>query len=178
MYLFENDISDFVKSADGKNIGIVSAFRSAHKKKENMRRTKELQTDLDEANLSYVRLIGHYTEDSQDDPSKEVSFLVFAKNKDDDKSLKKTMNKLGAKYNQDSIIFKPFDSDSATLIGTSSHDEDGEKIDFPGFGKKVELGKFTPDKMGEYYSKMKGRCFVFESVFKPFSFFVKNMDGE
>lgn len=178
MYLFESDISELVKSADGKNIGIVSAFRSAYGKKENMRRTRELQNDLDGAKLRYVKLIGHYTEDSQDSPSKEISFLVFADNDADDKELEQMMKELGAKYNQDSIIFKPFDSESATLIGTSSHDEDGKKIDFPGHGKEVELGRFTPDKMGEYYSKMKGRPFVFESLFKPFSFFVRIMDGE
>ena len=181
MQLLEKNISDIISDVHGKNIGIVSAFRSAYDKKENLRRTKELQDDLNHANLRYIRLTGHYIEGfgshAEKKPQKEISFLVFADHNKDDKELKQFLKEFGNKYNQDSIIYKPYDSESATLIGTSDHDEDGNKITFPGFKKEVELGEFTPDKIGDFYSKMKGRNFVFENfVFHPFSLFVENKD--
>lgn len=179
--LIEKNLSDLISNVEGKNVGIISAFRSAYDKKENLRRTKELQNDLNHAGLRFTKLTGHYIEGfgskSEKAPKKEISFLVFADKNDDDKGLEQIMKELGEKYNQDSIIFKPFDSDSATLIGTSKHDEDGNKIVFPGFKKEIELGEFKPDKMGDFYSRMKGRNFVFESfVFQPFSLFVENKD--
>ena len=46
--LIEKNLSDLISSVEGKNVGIISAFRSAYDKKENLRRTKELQNDLKE----------------------------------------------------------------------------------------------------------------------------------
>lgn len=181
MQLIEKSINSIISDAQDKNIGIISAFRSAYEKKENIRRTKELQKELNHSNLRYIRLTGHYIEGfgskAQKKPQKEISFLIFADNNKDDKQLKKYLVEFGTKYNQDSVIYKPYDSDSATLIGTSDIDENGNKITFPGKGKEVELGKFTPDKIGDFYSKMKGKNFVFENfIFQPFSLFVENKD--
>ncbi len=177
----EKKLENIIPDIEGKNIGIISAFRSAYNKEENLSRTKELQNDLNHAGLRFIRLIGHYIEGfgskAQKKPKKEISFLVFADNNKDDKQLEQFMKELGEKYNQDSVIYKSYDNESATLIGTSKHDEDGNKIEFPGYKKEFELGKFTLDKMGDFYSKMKGKSFVFESfIFKPFSLFVENKD--
>ena len=46
MQLIEKSINSIISDAQDKNIGILSAFRSAYEKKENIRRTKELQKEL------------------------------------------------------------------------------------------------------------------------------------
>ena len=71
------------------------------------------------------------------------------------------MKKLGAKYEQDSVLYKPGGDKDAMLIGTN------HTANWPGFDKEEKVGRWKPNKSGEFYSKMRGRNFVFESVEEP-----------
>ncbi len=71
---------------------------------------------------------------------------------------------LGDRYNQDSVFFKPA-GQNPFLIGTSSKDEMCGREDepWPGKGNIEPLGDFHPMKTGEFYTKMKGKTFVFST---------------
>ena len=81
----------------------------------------------------------------------------------DNGKLKGILKKLGGKYNQDSILYKSFGVKNAMLIGTQSSDEEGNPVEFPGYNNEISVGEFKPMKVNQFYSKMKGRPFVFES---------------
>ena len=48
-------------------------------------------------------------------------------------------------------------------MGTQSKDEEGNPVEFPGMGVEVNVGEFKPMKVNQFYSRMKGKPFVFES---------------
>jgi hypothetical protein len=149
-----------------RNIGIVTAFRGRYPLPENRKRNGQLVTDIRAAGFGYYKLQGHYIEgyktDKESDVHEEVFFIIGDKGNDNGK-LKGFLKKAGAKYNQDSILYKQSDNKNAMLIGTQGKDEDGNPVSFPGMGKEVSVGEFKPMKFGEFYSKMRGRTFVFES---------------
>ena len=152
-----------------RNIGIITAYRGRYPTSENKRRNSVLQADIRAAGFGFYRVEGHYIEGYGSDVSKDVKeqcFLVIGDKGNDDGKLKGLMKKWGAKYNQDSIFYKSFD-EKAVLIGTQSKDEDGNPVEFPGLGKEVSVGVYKPMKMGQFYSKMKGKPFVFESYGIP-----------
>ncbi len=152
-----------------RNIGIITAYRGRYPTSENKRRNSVLQADIRAAGFGFYRVEGHYIEGYGSDVSKDVKeqcFLVIGDKGNDDGKLKGLMKKWGAKYNQDSIFYKSFD-EKAVLIGTQSKDEDGNPVEFPGLGKEVSVGVYKPMKMGQFYSRMKGKPFVFESYGIP-----------
>lgn len=101
---------------------------------------------------------GVYKENYGKENEKEVhekSFIVFDhKNKG---TLKEDLIKLGRKYDQDSITFNSVKDGNYYLIGTNC-------TGYPGISKEVKLGKPMFGKNGEFFSNIKGRPFVFESV--------------
>lgn len=149
-----------------RNVGIISAFRGRYTKRENLARSAKMEGEIRGAGFGFYRLEGHYIEGYGSEKEKDVherSIFVIGKEGEDSGNLKGLLMKLGAKYNQDSILFKPHNDKKAYLIGTQSKNEDGEPVSFPGLGNSVSVGEFKPMKMGEFYSRMKGRPFVFES---------------
>jgi hypothetical protein len=149
-----------------RNIGVVTAFRGRYTLPENRSRNASLKSDIRGMGFGYYKMDGHYIEgfgtNNAKDSHEEVFFVIGDKGNDSGK-LKGFLKKVGAKYNQDSILYKPSNSPTAVLIGTQSKDEDGNPVTFPGMGNEVTAGEFHPMKLGQFYSKMKGRSFVFES---------------
>ena len=164
--LDEASLSRLYQHTIDRNIGIITAFRGRYTKSENLSRNSNLQADIRAAGFGFYRMEGHYIEGFGSEVSKDVkeqSFLVIGEKGNDNGKLKGTLKKLGSKYNQDSILYKAFDSKNALLIGTQGEDEDGNPVEFPGLGKEVSVGEFKPMKVNQFYSKMKGKPFVFES---------------
>lgn len=173
--LNEASISRLWKHTQERNIGIVTAFRGRYTKQENLKRNAQLRNDIRAAGYGFYTIEGHYIEGYGSEASKDVkeqSFLVIGDKGDDSGRLKGFLKKAGAKYNQDSIFYKKFD-DTAVLIGTQSKDEDGNAVTFPGKNTEFTVGKFQPMKMGQFYSKMRGKPFVFESYEEAQGFFEK-----
>ena len=171
----EASISRLWKHTQERNIGIVTAFRGRYTKQENLKRNAQLRNDIRAAGYGFYTIEGHYIEGYGSEASKDVkeqSFLVIGDKGDDSGRLKGFLKKAGAKYNQDSIFYKKFD-DTAVLIGTQSKDEDGNAVTFPGKNTEFTVGKFQPMKMGQFYSKMRGKPFVFESYEEAQGFFEK-----
>jgi beta-glucosidase/6-phospho-beta-glucosidase/beta-galactosidase len=155
-----------------RNIGIITAYRGRYPVSENKKRNAQLQAEIRSAGLGFYKIEGHYIEGYGSEVSKDVkerAFLVIGDKGNDNGKLKGMLKKLGTKYNQDSVLYKSFD-DKAMLIGTQGKDEDGNAVEFPGMGKEISVGDFKPMKVSQFYSRMRGKPFVFESYQEADSF--------
>jgi hypothetical protein len=155
-----------------RNIGIITAYRGRYPVSENKKRNSMLQSDIRSAGYGFYNVEGHYIEGYGSEVSKDVkerAFLVIGDKGNDNGKLKGFLKKWGAKYNQDSVLYKSF-NENAMLIGTQSKDEDGNAVEFPGMNKEVAVGEFKPMKISQFYSRMKGKPFVFESYQEADSF--------
>jgi hypothetical protein len=163
--LDEASLSRLYQHTLERNIGIITAFRGRYPVSENKARNAKLQAEIRAAGFGFYRVDGHYIEGYGSEVSKDVreqAFLVIGDTGDDRGRLKGFLRKAGTRYNQDSVLYKSFDG-KAVLIGTQGKDEDGNPVEFPGLGKEFSVGEFKPMKVSQFYSKMKGKPFVFES---------------
>jgi hypothetical protein len=100
----------------------------------------------------------------------EHSYLVMGNKGNDHGAMKGFLRKHGAKYGQESVLYKPHDEKSAHLIGTSDHS------DFLKMGEMKELGEFDPNLVAAYHSILMSResAGVYEDgmtgVFEYFNF--------
>jgi len=135
---------------------MLSAFRSSFKRLENLERTKNLESEIGRLFAFYTmhgRYIEGYGTEGEKPPSDEISFLVMGSSKNDSGNLKGLLRKLGQKYNQDSVLYKPFNSENAVLIGITDTNEMGQPS-WPGLGNEVSVGKFHPMRAGEFHTSM------------------------
>lgn len=171
--LDEASLSRLYRHTLDRNIGIITAFRGRYPVSENKARNARLQSEIRAAGFGFYRVDGHYIEGYGSEVSKDVkeqAFLVIGDKGDDRGRLKGFLKKAGARYNQDSVLFKPFEG-NAVLIGTQGKDEDGNAVEFPGMGKEFSVGEFKPMKVSQFYSRMKGKPFVFESYQEADNFY-------
>jgi hypothetical protein len=108
--------------------------------------------------VSYRKVRGRFVENQGTPEAKNVdehSFLVIGKKGSDqsrqgsDKSLKALLRTQGEKYDQDSILHKPHNSDEAFLVGTN-------KSKSPGLGRHVNVGKFRANRTPMFHSVLAG----------------------
>lgn len=158
--IVETNLSRLHQHTKESNIGVISAFRGEFDLKQNKKRNQELMSAIRSAGFGYIPVAGHYIENQGSSDERDViedSFIIIS-NKDDQGKLKKFLMKMGVKFNQDSVLYKPATLDNAILIGTAS----GR---YPGLGVESDVGKFHPQRMGKFYSQLRnGKTFVFESV--------------
>lgn len=166
----ESSLSRIWKQTQKYDSGTISAFRDAREcgdgvkytKSENKKRNSILESKLLSMGYGITKIKGVYIENYGSDNEKHVneeSFLVVdIENKG---TLKKDMMILGEKFEQDSITYsKP--SGEYIIISTNECPNG-----YPGFGKigvEKKLGKSMFGKKGEFYSRVNGRPFVFESI--------------
>ena len=140
---------------DDKPFAAMTAFRKSSSKKENLQNNKVLKSLVKSADFGFVEVIGSYPE-PQDDGEvvvvKENSIFIFGKRSDDEEVLKKLVKQLGKKYEQDSVLFK-YSSGKVVLMYMNGRSD------------AVLDGKFHPNKIGDYMSRMKnGKTFTIESM--------------
>lgn len=156
----ESSLGRIFQHSKNSNIAIMTAHRGEFDAKENEKRNRELASLIRANKFGYVPVTGYYVENQgQEDEQKvqEKSFLIIS-SKDDGGRLKGFVKKMGAKFNQDSVLYKNADDEDAFLIGTVA----GR---WPGKDVEHRAGKFVPQKIGMFYTKMRNhRTFVFESV--------------
>ena len=168
--LTESSLSRIYNQAKEHDSGTISAFRSkrdcntgeVYTKKENLARSKTLKRDLLALGYGVTKIAGTYIENYGTKNAievKEESYIVI--DLKDQNNLLADLKKLGLKYEQDSVTFQKL-NDTYQLVGTNKC-PDG----YPGYGKKVKLGKPIYGKDGEFHSKVNGRPFVFESIISP-----------
>ena len=161
--LNEAGLSRIHQHATESNMGMVTAYRGQYSITQNEQRNSGLKSEIQSMGFGYVPVVGFYIENPgtrEERKVKEQSFLVISSANDSGK-LKSFLQRVGVRYDQDSVLYKDASSDEAILIGTAS----GR---WPGLGAEVNVGKWTPNKIGTYYTQMKGhRTFTFESVEPP-----------
>lgn len=141
--------------AKTRNIGIISADRGEHKPSERRNNRNLLKADIRQAGFGYIHARGRFIENlgtKEERPVDEHSFIVIG-NDQDSGNLKGFLKKMGKKYQQDSVIHKPYGSEDAFMIDTKGNND------------MVNLGKFHPNKMSMYQTKMKGpRTFTYDET--------------
>jgi hypothetical protein len=140
-------------------MGIMSAERGHLSPEENNRRSKTLHGELKAAGHKVIPAFGGYIENHNTPEAKETrerSFIVMHNKPGDDKGVvKKTLTTLGRKYDQDSILHKPHNSDIASLHGTN-------KAAWPGMNKTVAAGKYRKRNNDQMFTRMpSGKEFTF-----------------
>lgn len=163
IHLHELNLGRIYQHSKDANMGMITAYRGEFDVDTNEKRNKELMSAIRSNGFGYVSVTGFYVENPGEENEQKVqekSFVVISNKKDGGK-LKHFLTKMGAKYNQDSVLYKDAAFDSAILIGTTS----GR---WPGKNVEVEAGKFTTQKIGTFYTKMRNhKTFVFECVECP-----------
>ena len=145
------------KSEKG-GMAIMSAQRGDKSKKENKARSKQMEKDIRGAGLpGPTKVSGRYTENPGTPQEKKVGEKshVVSSGKMGKRKFKKAVEKLGKKYDQDSVLIQRKPKGSATIKGTS-------KTSWPGKGKNVKVGKMNPGKTGEFDTKVKNKTFTYE----------------
>jgi hypothetical protein len=146
-----------------KNWGVVTASRGELTSAENKQRNKELENDLRKMGYGFVHVDGMWQEcrkpdteykDCPDDmkvPTAEKSLFI-------PNISQEHIQSLGKKYQQDSVLFadaKTKAKGEATFIDSKS-------------GEAFNIGKFSPGKVAQGYSKLKGgKVFTFEPEAEP-----------
>jgi hypothetical protein len=140
-----------------RSIGAMTAFRGEYSLKENRERNEELKKKIREAGFGYVKVKGSYVENKgteKENLVSEESFIVVGgKDKASAAKLKKFLEGAGKEYMQDSILFKPHDSEDASLVFTAGKDA----------GTTYNVGKWHPTNATEFFSQLKkGKSFEFK----------------
>ncbi len=141
-----------------KNWGVVTASRGEFTPAENKKRNKELENDLRKMGYGFVHVDGMWQECRKPDteykdcppdmlvPTEEKSLFI-------PNISKEHIQSLGKKYQQDSVLFADEETKAkgeATFIDSKS-------------GESFNIGKFSPGKIAQGYSKLKGgKVFTFE----------------
>lgn len=164
--LNESSLTRVWKQAQKYDTGTISAYRDAkdcnegepYTKKDKEKRSVILKSKLIKLGYGITTVKGTYIENFKTKNAikvKEKAFLVI-----DIKgsgNLWRDLTKLGLEFEQDSVTYsKP--SGEYVIIGTNKCPKG-----YPGFKKVIKLGKSMFGKKGEFYSKVNGRPFVFES---------------
>ena len=163
MELVEASLNRIYQKTKNHAVGAVTAFRGDKTKAENKSNNKKVLAYLMNAGYSVIKVKGSYLENYGSETQKEVgeeSFFVanYKIEGDDDGQLERDLIKLCRLYDQDSILSVPFEK-KGYLYGTSKRDDA-----FPDYGQKVVVGKpVFGDAKGEFFSRVKGRKFAFES---------------
>jgi len=157
-YIDETSLTRIMSKSKKGGMAIMSAQRGDKSKAENQARSKQLEKDVRGAGLpGPTKVSGRYTENpgtSQERKVGEKSHIVTP-GKMGKRKFKKAVEKLGKKYDQDSVLIQRKPGGSATLKGTSD-------TSFPGRGKNVKIGSMKPGRTGEFDTKVKKKTFTVE----------------
>jgi hypothetical protein len=137
-----------------KNWGMLTAYRYANTPNQNKKLNKELEGELRKMGHGFFKVEGHWVECQDGNLSYEDCPKNLLKDAIEESLFvpnisAKEIHKLGKKYGQDAVIFGGEQTKgNATLIFKD--------------GKVENIGKFSPNKIQQAYSKLKGgKTFVF-----------------
>ncbi len=158
-------IYQHIQKSDTNSFGILTSWRYAatpEEKKKNVENFKNLQSQLQSANLGFFQLRGHWLECQNGDtpyekcPEEELMDVVepslFVPN-----IPFKMFQSLLSQFNQDGGIYSGPETDGKVSLITKG-------------GDSTNIGSFTPNKISRAYSNLRGKHnFVFE--WRPHGYF-------
>ena len=156
--LSETSLTRVMRKSKKGGMAIMSAQRGDKSKAENKARSRQLERDVRGAGLpGPTKVSGRYTENPGTPQEKKVGEKshIITPGKKGKRKFKKAIEKLGQKYNQDSVLIQRKAGGSSTLKGTS-------KTSWPGKGKNVKIGSMKPGRTGEFDTKVKNKTFTVE----------------
>ena len=158
--LLESGLAKIQAKMELHDIGTITAFRAAKTKAENLANNRKLLTYLIGKKYSVTQVKGAYIEDLSSDNPKEVGEVsFFVADHKASGTLFIDLKKMGDHFEQDSILFKPL-GEPAFIIGTSD-----SPTAWPARNVKVKFSESLYGKVnGQYFSRIKGRQFAFESI--------------
>jgi hypothetical protein len=158
--LLETSLARVHQHTKDSNIGMITAHRGENTPEQNKAGNKELEKSIRDAGHGFAKVKGRYIENFGTPQAKAVdehSYLVIGKRGDDSGELKNFLLQHGEKHGQDSILHKAHNEPTAKLHGTK---EGG----WPGKGEVADVGKWHPNRAGEFHSVLGGKkTFSFES---------------
>ena len=128
-----------------KSWAILTSYRDENSPTKNKADFKKLRSQIRSADLGFFKLVGHGQEEDETGEVQSVKEpSLFVPGIDYDLAVK-----LMKEYNQFAIVYSgPETGDKIVLLEQN--------------GKQTDLGKFKPQKIAQFYSKVKGKSFVFE----------------
>jgi hypothetical protein len=127
----------------------------------NKTRNRDLKGVLLGMNIGVTKVDGSYVEDFDTPIAKEVSEdSLFCVNLKDSPDFFETIHKLGERYCQDSVLCIPQGGKGAYLMGTNN-------AEFPGFGKKMDVGGVKMGGEAEFMSRVNNRPMTFAEGQSP-----------
>lgn len=121
----------------------------------NATRSRDLKAALLSLGYGVTKAKGSYIEDYETPSAVEVSEnSLFIVNLENDPSFEDSIITLGERYCQDSVLIIPAGGAGAYLYGTN-------KSEFPGYGKKVDVGARGFGREAEFMTKIRNRPFTF-----------------
>ena len=153
----ESSLSRIKSKSDKSGIATLSADRGNKSRKENQKRSQQLQKDIrGKFGKGATKVTGKYDEKDEktgkETRVKEKSFAID-RGKMGKRKFKKTVKKLGKKYGQDSVLTQT--KKTGTLHATRKK----------GLGPKTKgigVGKFSPQKKNpDGQSQIKGKIFSY-----------------
>ena len=171
--LQESSLARVYQHTKERNIGIISASRGDLPDAENKKRHQELKAHVRKNGYGYIRTKGRYVENHGKKNARSVDergVLVVGSKGDDGGKLKSFLKSTGERFGQDSVLHKSSHENHASLHGTNA-------TGHPGKGKSANVGKWHPNRTGEFYTMMKNkpRTFAFEEFefYPEKSFFLR-----
>ncbi len=166
--LKESSLSRIYQHMTEHDTGIITAYRYArdcgegelYTKKEKQQRNRSLLAKLQNKRYDITSLKGYYVENYGTSKAREVGeYVFFVVDTEDNGKLEIDLRKWGEEFEQDSILFVPKGRDKGFLIGTN-HCPDAH----PGYNVVETLNNPIFGKSGEFFTRVKGRPFVFEEA--------------
>lgn len=158
--VLESGLSRIFQKTQNFDTGAITAFRSDKPYAVNHANNKRILAVLLRKGYSVTKIKGSYIESYGKPNAREVgeeSFFVV--DHEHTGELKNDLLALGREFDQDSILFIEHEK-PGVLIGTSKREDS-----FPEFNQEYEVGRpVFGDVSGEFFSRVKGRQFAFESI--------------
>ena len=154
-FMQESSLSRIKSKSDKSGIATLSADRGKLSRKENQKRSQQLQKDIrGRFGRGPTKLKGSYIEKDEDTGKetkvKEKSFVVD-RGKMGKRKFKKEVKKLGRKYGQDSVLTQTKKSGTLHRTRKGGLDKKGENV-----------GRFQPQGKNPYgQSQIKGKTFAY-----------------
>lgn len=146
---------------EGSPMVIISSDRSERSKAENKKCFDELKQNIRLAKFGYVKVKGGYTETDKDGNSHEIeaenSCIIFG-TPETEKRLYVLGMKLGNAFNQECFLWVGCDG---VAYWVYTIDDSVRNIQV---GKKIRLGEFHTQKIGQYYTKIGKKQFSFKEI--------------
>lgn len=149
-----------------KNVGIISAFVERCTEQENLDRTIDAEFEICKAGYGQYRFEGRYSEHSHNVQNKythERAILVIGANQQDSGNLKGLLVKLGKQYEQNSLLFRPYNQSRFSIIKIAGNNSNQHDVDASVICNAVCIEDVDDTNLNQLYSRMRGREFAFNS---------------